>query len=92
MFVNLNVRKLKHLNVYSSLFIDELRLSRIGNPDEHNFYNFKIGSKLNNWLIVNLSLLSEFTHTNPLNFKHRLETLTFESNRYNLGHYLTKQR
>ena len=37
----------------------------------------------------NLSLTFEYTRTNPLAFKHIIETTTYESNRFNLGHYLT---
>ena len=89
LFGNASLRIIKHLHVYSTLFIDEFKLDRLTNDTLHNFYSIKIGSKLSNWPVSNISLTGEFTHTSPLTFQHRLETLEFESNQYNLGHYLT---
>lgn len=88
MFGNVSIRLIKHLHLYSSLFIDEFQFARIKNDTTHNFFSFKLGSKLSNWPVRNVSITGEFTHTNPLTFKHRVPTLTFESNKYNLGHYL----
>ncbi|MBN2520162.1 MAG: hypothetical protein JXB17_06640, partial [Bacteroidales bacterium] len=89
LFGNISLRAIKHFHIYSSLFIDELNFSRIFNDTLHNFYSFKIGSRLSNWPIRNISITGEFTRTSPLTFQHRLETLSFESNQFNLGHYLT---
>ena len=36
----------------------------------------------------NLFFSAEFLRTNPLVYKHNMPTTTFESNLYNLGHYL----
>ena len=89
LFGNASLRVIKHLHLYGTLFIDELKLARITNDTLHNFYSIKMGSKISNWPIKNISVTGEFTHTNPLTFQHRLETLEYESNQYNLGHYLT---
>lgn len=88
MFFDISSRNIKNLHLYSSLFIDELATSRIFNPDESNFYSWKIGGKLSNFPLQNLSLSIEYTRSNPLTFQHYVPTLEFESNKFNLGHYL----
>jgi len=88
MFFNLSIRKIKHLHLYGTLFVDEFKKSRVGDDTLHNFLSYKAGAKLSNWPLKNVSLNYEYTQTYPLTFKHRVETTTFESNKYNLGHYL----
>lgn len=88
MFLNVNSRQIKHLELYSSLFIDELSFSRIGDPLRHNFYSIKVGGSLMNWPFKNASLRGEFTQTSPMTYKHRIPSTTFETNEFNLGHYL----
>ncbi len=88
MFFDISSRNIKNLHLYSSLFIDELATSRIFNPDESNFYSWKIGGRLSNFPLQNLSLSIEYTRSNPLTFQHYVPTLEFESNKFNLGHYL----
>ena len=88
MFIDISSRNIKNLHLYTSLFIDELATSRIFNPKESNFYSWKIGGKLSNFPLQNLSLTVEYTRSNPLTFQHYVPTLEFESNKFNLGHYL----
>lgn len=88
MFFDLSIRRINHLHLYSSIFIDEFSISRIGDPKRHNFTSQKYGSRLSNWPIRNTSFTFEYTKTNPLTYKHRVPTTTFETNQFNLGHYL----
>lgn len=88
LFLNLSVRRLKHLHFYGSIFVDELSITRFSNKSQHNFLSYKGGLKLYNWPLQNLSVNYEFTHTNPLTFKHRIEATTFATNKYGLGHYM----
>ncbi len=89
MFFDVSSRQIKHLHLYTSLFVDEIALSRMFDPDAHsNFISWKIGGRLSDAPLPNAGLTLEYTRTNPLVFRHYLPTLTFESNRYNLGHYL----
>ncbi|MDX2414845.1 MAG: hypothetical protein QNK33_06615, partial [Bacteroidales bacterium] len=67
---------------------DELSVSRFSKPDEYNFFSWKAGAHLSDLPIENLGFTVEFTYTYPLVFKHYVPTLTFETNNYNLGHYL----
>ena len=88
MFGNLSMRLIKHLHIYGSLFIDEFSITRINDPDRHNFYSWKTGAKLSNWPVRNVSLTYERTKTLPLAFEHRIPVLTYATNEYNLGHYM----
>ena len=88
MFANVSILRLKHFHFYGSLFLDELKFDRIRNPDLHNFWNYKAGIKYADGLIPNLALTAEYTRTSPITYEHIVSTTTFESNGYNLGHYL----
>ena len=88
MFIDISSRQLKHLHLYGTMFIDELSVSRITVPDEFNFFSYKAGFRLSNFPLSDLSLTAEFTYTMPLVFRHYVPTLTFETNLFNMGHYL----
>jgi hypothetical protein len=89
LFFNLSSRNIRHLHLYSSVFIDEFSIKRIkkSNP-EQNPYSVKAGFRLSNFPVQNLSVIAEYTRTNMLVYKHSIPSLTFTSNGYNLGHYL----
>jgi hypothetical protein len=88
MFFDLSIRRINHLHLYSTIFIDEFSITRIGNPKKHNFISQKYGVRLSNWPIRNTAFTLEYTKTNPVVYKHRVPTTTFETNTFNLGHYL----
>jgi hypothetical protein len=87
MFFDLSFRFIPKTHIYSSLFIDELAVKRIWDPDAYNFVSSKSGIRFEN-IIPNTYAGFEYTTTNALTFQHFVPTTTFESNRYNLGHYL----
>lgn len=90
MFFDISSVNIHHLHLYATLFLDELSMKNMFNPDKHsNFYSLKVGFRLWDFPLSNLSLTAEYTRTNPLAFKHIIETTTYESNKFNLGHYLT---
>ena len=88
MYLNISCRQIKHLHLYFTFFVDDFSVTRITDPGRNNITSFKGGFKVSNWLVKNFSLNFEFTHTVPVVFKHRVPSLTFASNKYNLGHYL----
>ncbi len=63
-------------------------IERVTEPDEYNFLSWKGGFRLSNWPVKNLMLTGEYTYTLPMTYQHNIATTTFESNQYNLGHYL----
>lgn len=87
-FINVSSREIKHLHVYSSLFVDEFQKDRVFIDSLNNFLSFKIGVKISNWPISNISNIFEFNQTNPMTYQHTVEGTSFESNQYNLGHYM----
>jgi hypothetical protein len=88
MFLNISSRQIKYIHLFASVFIDEFSISRVGDPEKSNFTSYKAGFSLAGWPVKNLTLRAEGTRSNPITYKHRVETLTFETNHFNLGHYL----
>jgi hypothetical protein len=88
MFFDISSTQIKNLHLYGIMFIDELSVSRFFKDDEWNFFSYKAGFRLSNIPFSNLSVTSEFTYYYPLVFQHYVPTTTFETNNYNLGHYL----
>jgi hypothetical protein len=89
MFFDVSSRNIKHLHIYSTLFIDEIQLRSIMDKEnQRNYLSIKVGFKVNDWPVKNIWLSSEYTRSNPLVYKNYLSTVTFESNFYNLGHYM----
>jgi hypothetical protein len=90
MFFDFSSRQIKHLHLYGTIFIDELSVSRIFEKPktEWNFLSYKAGFRLTDLPLPDLSFTTEFTYSYPLAFQHYVPTLTFQSNNYNLGHYL----
>lgn len=87
MFFNISSRNIKNIHLYTSIFIDELAVSRFFNDSLLNFISYKYGFSVTN-LIPNTFFELEYTKTLPLVYQHDMPTTTFESNFYNLGHYL----
>lgn len=88
MFFDISSRNIKHLHLFFTLFVDEFSMTRVTNSEEHNFLSYKGGFRLSNWPLKDLSLIGECAYTLPMTYQHRISTTTFESNNYNLGHYM----
>jgi len=88
MFLSLSSRQIRHLHLYGTVFIDEFSMARINDPARHNFSSYKGGLNLTGWPLADLSISAEYTRTTPMTYKHRVPSTTFESNQFNLGHYL----
>ena len=88
MFLDISIRKIKHLHIYGTLYFDEFKKDRVGNDTLHNFVSYKVGFKLSNWPLKDVSIITEFTRTSPMTYKHTVAALTYASNKFNLGHYL----
>jgi hypothetical protein len=87
MFMDISTKIIPHTHLYFTAFVDEMAVKRFFNPDEFNFLSYKGGVRIAN-LIPNAYAGFEYTWTNALTFRHFVPTLNYESNRYNLGHYL----
>lgn len=88
LFFDISSRNIRHLHLFYTLYVDEFSITRVTNSDKHNFLSHKGGFRLSNWPLKDLSFTGELTYTLPMTYQHRITTTTFESNNYNLGHYL----
>lgn len=88
MFLDISSRNIKHLHLYTTLFVDELSVKRFFRDDEWNFFSWKTGLQLINYPLDDLSFTTEFTYSYPLTYQHYVPTVTFETMSYNMGHYL----
>ncbi|MCB2197316.1 MAG: hypothetical protein KQH79_15760 [Bacteroidetes bacterium] len=87
MFFDVSSRNIKKVHLSATLFVDELSTSRFTNDTVWNFYSLKTSMRISD-LIPNTFITAEYTKSMPLTYKHNIPTTTFESNGYNLGHYL----
>jgi len=88
MFLDISSRNIRHLHLFTTIFFDELNTRRFTEGDDNNFFSVKAGAQLSNWPLRNVIVRGEYTRTNPMTYKHNLETTTFETNSFVLGHYL----
>lgn len=88
LFFDISSRQIRHLHLYASLFVDEISLSKMWDTTSTNFISFKCGFALTDLYIKNLTLITEYTRSNPLVYEHFIPTTTYMSNGYTLGHYL----
>lgn len=88
MFFDISSRAIKKVHMYASLFVDEVSLSNMWDSDQQtNIMSLKVGATWYNFL-PNFSLTGEYTRTNPWTYRHQIQSTTFASNDYTLGHYL----
>jgi hypothetical protein len=88
MFFDISSRQIRNVHLFTSVFIDEIYIGQMLNKEKQsNFLSFKLGGRYSN-LLPNLSITGEYTRNNPLVYTHIYPSTTFESNGYNLGHYL----
>lgn len=88
MFLDISSRQIRHLHLYSTLFVDEISFNRMFDKDQHsNYISLKGGARLTgippDWVFT-----IEYTRTHPMVYEHIISTTTWESNGYNMGHYL----
>ena len=87
-FIDISSRNIRNLHLYATLFIDELSVARFTRDDEWNFFSWKTGFRMSNFPVQNISLTTEFTYSYPLAYQHYVPTLTYDTQDFNLGHYL----
>ena len=87
-FIDVSSRAIKNTQLYVSLFVDEVSFSNFWDSDNHtNIMSLKVGGTWFN-VLPDVHLGAEYTRTNPWTYRHQVESTTFASNQYNLGHYL----
>ncbi|MBK7172923.1 MAG: hypothetical protein IPH84_06760 [Bacteroidales bacterium] len=88
MFLDISARVIPKLHLSGSVYVDEFSITRLSSKESHNFISWKGSASVYNFPLENLSFFAEFTQTTPITYKHYIPTITFESSKYGLGHYL----
>ena len=89
-FLSLSSRnQIKKTHLYTSLFIDEIRVSSIFNKTEsRNQLGFNLGGSITDVLIPYLSLGAEYTRVNPFVYSNLIPAQNYTSYNYSLGDWM----
>lgn len=87
MFVDISSRNLKGFHFFLTAYFDDLSFARIFDDNVWKPWSFKFGGRASN-VLPNVSVTAEYTRNNVFAYKHYNPETTFESTRYNMGHYL----
>jgi hypothetical protein len=76
-------------HVYSTLFIDEIRMSEIFNSSKsRNQIGFNVGASVTDPFISNLTLGAEYTRLNPFVYQNLIPAQSYTSQNYTLGDWI----
>jgi len=78
-FINISSRNIKHLHLYADVFVNQANVEGI---------SYKIGCRMLDVGLKNLSITAEYTRNNGKAYASALPTTSYESNQYSLGSYL----
>ncbi|MDP4281961.1 MAG: hypothetical protein Q8867_07385 [Bacteroidota bacterium] len=87
-FINVSSRNINHLHLYGSVFMDDFNWKALVEKGRHNFFSYKAGFRLSDFPVRDFAFTTEYTFTDPMTYKSSKQTLTFASNKFNLGNYL----
>jgi hypothetical protein len=88
MFFAVSSRQIRNLHLYGTLFVDEVSFNRMFDKNrQSNYISLKTGARLTG-IPSGFSFTMEYTRTNPMTYQHKIPTTTWETNGYNMGHYL----
>lgn len=80
---------IRNTHLYSTLFIDEFTLTNVFNPEKQKMQiGFTLGSSVTDLPFDNLSFKLEYSKIYPYVYQHYINTTTFESDSYVLGHWM----
>ncbi|MDR3704403.1 MAG: capsule assembly Wzi family protein [Paludibacteraceae bacterium] len=86
-FFNISSRNIKHLHLYTSIYVDEFSYKRLTNS-QSNPISYKFGFRLSNYPVQNLTLTGEYTRNQIITYKNSIPSIDYTSNGYLLGSYL----
>ena len=89
-FLSLSSRnQLKNTHLYSTLFIDEIKVSSLFNKTEsRNQLGFNFGGSITDVFIPYLSLGAEYTRVNPFVYSNLIPAQKYTSYNYSLGDWM----
>ena len=81
--------QIKNTHLYSTLFIDEIKVSSIFNKKEsRNQLGYNLGGSITDIFIPYLSLGAEYTRVNPFVYSNLIPAQTYSSYNYSLGDWM----
>ena len=80
---------IKNTHLYGTLFIDEITLNGISDPEkQRNQLGFTLGGSVTDLPIDNLTFKIEYTKNYPFVYNHYTQSQDYKSSEYNLGHWM----
>ena len=80
---------LPNTHLYGTLFIDELTINGLFNPEEErNQVGFTLGASVVDLPLDNLTLTAEYSKIYPFVYDHANQTQTYENLSYVMGHWM----
>ncbi|MBK7499890.1 MAG: hypothetical protein IPI19_12550 [Ignavibacteriales bacterium] len=80
---------IKNTHLYGTLFIDEITLNGISDPEkQRNQLGFTLGGSVVDLPIENLTFKIEYTKNYPFVYNHYTQSQDYKSSEYNLGHWM----
>lgn len=81
--------QIKNTHLYGTLFIDEITLEGLFNPQkQRNQFGFTLGGSVTDLPLDNLTLTLEYTKIYPYVYTHYIPTLTYQSSGYVMGDWI----
>ncbi|HED37054.1 MAG TPA: hypothetical protein ENI76_02235 [Ignavibacteria bacterium] len=81
--------QIKNTHLYGTLFIDELTLEGLFNPQkQRNQFGFTLGSSVTDFPFNNVTFTLEYTKIFPYVYTHYIPTQTYQSSGYVMGHWM----
>ncbi len=88
-FGNLDLNLVRNVNVYGSLFIDDLSLDNILTGQEHpNYFGYTFGFQTYDVLLKNVELIAEYTRINPWVYTHQYPATEYTNDGYIMGSWM----
>lgn len=90
LFVQVSSRnQIKNTHLYASIFVDEISLSNISNPQKsRNQLSYQVGASITDLVIPYLTLQAEYTRINPFVYANLNPTQTYTSNYQVMGDWM----
>ncbi len=88
LFFAIDARVLKMAHIYFSAYIEDLKMSALFSSDEINELGWKAGISIDRLPIRDLSIVAEYTRTNPLTYRHIIVPTEFYFDHYCMGNYM----
>ena len=80
---------IKNTHLYGSIFIDEVTLSGLFDSyKQRNQFGFTLGASVVDLPLDNLTLTAEYSKIYPFVYNNFIQTITYESASYILGHWM----